>query len=292
MQFGRPCFRENNDLLNALFERKKVLICAHRGSWRGNVTQNTTIACQAALMQGTDILETDTTATTDDVVLSLHDGVEPEMFGLPLRCSLKMTSAQIEELYPRNALGQPSSHRVQRLEDVLAFLSHDELINIDRAWRARDLVLPLLDRFPGMRRQAIIKAPLDAVALLEQLDDHPVKYMFMPICYSLADVEKALSYRNLNMVGVELIAHTEADELYSDEAIRYLHSKDLFCWVNALVITDCNPIAALYGSLDDDHSILDGPDAGWGVLIDKGIDVIQTDWPSILRDYRLKKLGV
>ena len=64
MQFGKPCFRENNELLNALFAQKKVLICAHRGSWHGNVTQNTTLAYQAALMQGADILETDTTATT------------------------------------------------------------------------------------------------------------------------------------------------------------------------------------------------------------------------------------
>ncbi len=292
MVFGQTRFAEYNELLNAKFAEKKVLICAHRGSWHGNITQNTTLAYKAALMQGTDILETDTTATTDNVVFSLHDGVEPRIFNKPLRCSLSMTAQEIEALHPLNALGEPSAHRVQRLEEVLAGLTHGELINIDRSWRAKGLVLSILDQFPGMRRQVILKAPLKEIAVLEQLDTHDVHYMFMPICYSLDDVEKALSYKNLNVVGVELIACTEKDELYSDEAIRYIHSRGLFCWVNALVISDCYPTAALFGTLNDDESIRLGPDAGWGELIRKGIDVIQTDWPSILRDYRKDLLGI
>ena len=291
MFFGQDRFKETNELLNAKFAEKNVLICAHRGSWHGNVIQNTTIAYKAALMQGADILETDTTATVDDVVFSLHDGVEPRLFNKPWRCSLEMSSGEIEAIYPLNALGEASTHRVQRLEDICAFLTHGELINVDRGWRARDLVLPVLDRFPYMQKQAILKAPLNAEALLEQLDSHPVPYMFMPICYNLADVEKALSYRSLNMVGVELIAHTVEDELYSDEAIEYIHSKKLFCWVNALVITDCNPKAPLYGLLNDDISILEGPESGWGALMEKKIDVIQTDWPAILRDFRKEKIG-
>ena len=292
MAFGQTRFADNNELLNAKFAEKKVLICAHRGSWHGNITQNTTLSYKAALLQGADILETDTTASDDNVVFSLHDGVEPRLFNKPPRSSLSMKAWEIEDLLPLNALGEPSTHKVQRLEDVLAALSHGELINVDRSWRAKGLVLSVLDRFPAMRRQAILKAPLREAAVLGQLDEHSVKYMFMPICYCLEDVEKALSYRDLNMVGVELIAHTPGDELYSDEAIRYIHSRGLFCWVNALVISDYYPAAALFGSLNDDESIRVGPEAGWGALIDKGIDVIQTDWPSILRDYRAARFGV
>ena len=65
MAFGKEQYREINELLNAKFEEKKVLICAHRGSWHGNVIQNTTMAYKAALMQGADIVETDTTASYD-----------------------------------------------------------------------------------------------------------------------------------------------------------------------------------------------------------------------------------
>ena len=37
---------------------------------------------------------------------------------------------------------------------------------------------------------------------------------------------------------------------------------------------------------DDDRSVKEGFDQGWGVLLDKGTDVIQTDWPELLSRYR------
>ena len=290
MPFGQKRFEDNNALLNAKFAEKQVLVCAHRGSWRGNVIQNTTIAYKAALMLGADIVETDTTASRDGVVFSLHDGVEGILFGAP-RNATKLTAAQIEAFHPLNALGEPSTHSVQRLSAVCEFLCHDELVNVDRAWRAKDLVLPLLDRYPHMRRQAILKAPPDCKALYEQLDGHPVKYMFMPICRSMKDVETALSYKEINTVGIELIATTPQDELYQDEAVRAIHAMGLFCWVNSLTLADFYPETALFGDLDDDISIWEGPERGWGRLIDKGIDVIQTDWPALVRDLRRQKLN-
>lgn len=290
MAFGQSRFEETNALLNAKFAEKKVLICAHRGSWHGNVIQNTTIAYRAALMQGADIVETDTTASRDGIVFSLHDGVEWRLFGTP-RSGLKLTAAQLESFHPLNALGEPSTHNIQRLSAVCEFLTHGELINIDRSWRANGLVLPLLDKYPHMRRQAILKAPPDAKRVYEQLDSHPVKYMFMPICRSLDELDQALAYKDINTVGVELIAATAQDEMYQDEVIREIHAKGLFCWVNALTLADYYPETALFGELDDDNSIWRGPDQGWGRLMDKGIDVIQTDWPALVRDYRRTRLG-
>lgn len=290
MSFGQKRYEEINGLLNAKFDEKQVLICAHRGSWHGNVIQNTTLAYKAALMQGADIVETDTTRSWDGEVFSIHDGVEPRLFGWT-RNSTRMTAEQIAGFTPFNALGEPSSHHVQRLEEVFEFLRNGQLLNIDRSWRAGGQVVPLLDKHPHMLRQAILKAPLDHPEVLAQLENHPAKYMFMPICYSIADIEKALEYKHINTVGVELIAFTPEDELYSDEAIRFVHSKGLFCWVNALTLTDVDPRKALYGDLDDDISIMESPARGWGRLMDKGIDVIQTDWPALVKNLRLERLG-
>ncbi len=301
MTFGQSRYAEYNELLNAKFAEKKVLICAHRGSWNGNVTQNTTIAYKTALMRGADILETDTIASADGKVLCMHDGVERRLFGNynanrfaekgEVPSVLEMTAEQIQSYMPANAFGEPSRHRVQFLSDILEFLSHGELINVDRTWKAKGLVLSVLDSYPYMRRQAILKAPFRYPEVIDQLENHPVRYMFMPVCHSLADVEKALELKDLNMVGIELVARFPEDELFQNETIDYIHSKGLMCWVNALNLTDISPAAALYGGLDDDTSILEGPDAGWGKLIDKGIDVIQTDFPDLLREYRAVKLG-
>lgn len=290
MAFGQSRYADINRLLNQKFAEKQTLICAHRGSWHGNIIQNTTLAYKAALMQGADIVETDTTVSWDGEVFSIHDGVEPLLFGWG-RNARYMTAEQLGGKTTLNSLGEPCSHHVQRLTDVLEDLCHGELLNIDRSWQAGGKVPALLDCYPHMLRQAILKAPLAHRQVIDQLENHPVKYMFMPICYSLRDVEEVLQYRELNLVGVELIAFTDQDELYSDEAIRYIHSKGLFTWVNALTLTDVEPSKPLFGPLDDDRSIIEGPDKGWGVLMDKGIDVIQTDWPALVKNYRTERIG-
>ena len=289
MAFGNTKYTDNNILLNRKFEENKVLICAHRGSSHGNIIQNTTMAYKAAIMQGADIVETDTTATSDGIVLSIHDGIEKHLLQRD-RNATEMTAEEIQSIAPTNAVGEPSDYHIQTLSEVFDYLRHDELINVDRTWRAHGLVLPILDRYPHMARQAILKAPLKYRVFMEELNSHPVKYMFMPICYTLQEVEEVLQFDDLNLVGVELIARTPQDELFSDEAVRYIHSKNLFCWVNALTLYERKMKPDLYGGLDDDLSICKGPEYGWGKLIDKGIDVIQTDWPAILKEFRAEKL--
>ena len=184
MRFGQTRYADVYELLNARFEEKQVLIAAHRGSWHGNIIQNTTGAYRAALMMGADLVETDTSATTDGVVYSIHDGAEPSLFGDP-RNVTQMTSEEIEAMNPLNSLAESSTHKPQRLEEVLAYLCHGELLNIDRSWKAGGLVPGLLDRYPHMKRQALLKAPMRARAVMDQLNDHPVKYMFMPFCFTL-----------------------------------------------------------------------------------------------------------
>ncbi|MBR6088437.1 MAG: glycerophosphodiester phosphodiesterase family protein [Anaerolineaceae bacterium] len=302
MAFGQSRYADYNELLNKKFAEKKMLICAHRGSWHGNIVQNTTLAYKAALMQGADILETDTTASADNVVFAYHDGREDWVFGWThggdrmdrnsIPNATEMMAEQIGGYYPTNALGEPSTHRIQPLTEVLEYLCHGELLNIDRTWKAKGLVLEIVDRYPYMRRQAILKAPLRFREVIDQMENHPVKYMFMPICHKTEDIEEILQYRELNIVGMELVANSASSPLFSKDIVDYIHSKGLFCWVNALTLTDIVPEATLFGGLDDDISIIEGPAAGWGRLMDMGFDVIQTDWPDLLRQYRLERLGI
>jgi len=38
--------------------------------------------------------------------------------------------------------------------------------------------------------------------------------------------------------------------------------------------------------LDDSKAILGDPEGNWEKMIDKGINVIQTDWPALLSRFR------
>ena len=283
-------YAQINTPLSQKLTQKKCLIAAHRGSWGGNITQNTVGAYKAALQMGADIVETDVTATTDGVLYSFHDGNEQRVFGVE-KSIRQMDSKEVESYHPINTCNELTAARINHLTEVLDFLSHGELLNIDRAWNIIPQLLEVLDRYPNAKYQVVIKAPLKAKAAYEYLNAHPVKYMFMPICYSFEDVESALSYPDLNVVGCEIIAFDEQMELFSDESIQRIHDRNLFVWVNAVTLGDVG-VRPLYAKLDDDVSVLEDPSLGWGKLFEKKIDVMQTDWPALLYQYRRKILGV
>ena len=283
-------YAQINTPLSQKLTQKKCLIAAHRGSWGGNITQNTVGAYKATLQMGADIVETDVNATTDGVLYSFHDGNEQRVFGVE-KSIRQMDSKEVENYHPINTCNELTAARINRLTEVLDFLSHGELLNIDRAWNIIPQLLEVLDRYPNAKYQVVIKAPLKAKAAYEYLNAHPVKYMFMPICYSFEDVEAALSYPDLNVVGCEIIAFDEQMELFSDESIQRIHDRNLFVWVNAVTLGDVG-VRPLYAKLDDDVSVLEDPSLGWGKLFEKKIDVMQTDWPALLYQYRRKILGV
>ena len=282
-------YAQINTPLSQKLAQKKCLIAAHRGSWGGNITQNTVGAYKAALQMGADIVETDVTATTDGVLYSFHDGNEQRVFGVE-KSIRQMDSKEVENYHPINTCNELTAARINRLTEVLDFLSHGELLNIDRAWNIIPQLLEVLDHYPNAKYQVVIKAPLKAKAAYEYLNAHPVKYMFMPICYSFEDVEAALSYPDLNVVGCEIIAFDEQMELFSDESIQRIHDRNLFVWVNAITLGDVG-VRPLYAKLDDDVSVLEDPSLGWGKLFEKKIDVMQTDWPALLYQYRRKILS-
>ena len=290
MALGQMRYAQINTPLSQKLTQKKCLIAAHRGSWGGNITQNTVGAYKAALQMGADIVETDVTATTDGVLYSFHDGNEQRVFGVE-KSIRQMDSKEVESYHPINTCNELTAARINRLTEVLDFLSHGELLNIDRAWNIIPQLLEVLDHYPNAKYQVVIKAPLKAKAAYEYLNVHPVKYMFMPICYSFEDVEAALSYPDLNVVGCEIIAFDEQMELFSDESIQRIHDRNLFVWVNAVTLGDVG-VRPLYAKLDDDVSVLEDPSLGWGKLFEKKIDVMQTDWPALLYQYRRKILGV
>ena len=290
MALGQMRYAQINTPLSQKLAQKKCLIAAHRGSWGGNIAQNTVGAYKAALQMGADIVETDVTATTDGVLYSFHDGNEQRVFGVE-KSIRQMDSKEVESYHPINTCNELTAARINRLTEVLDFLSHGELLNIDRAWNIIPQLLEVLDHYPNAKYQVVIKAPLKAKAAYEYLNAHPVKYMFMPICYSFEDVEAALSYPDLNVVGCEIIAFDEQMELFSDESIQRIHDRNLFVWVNAVTLGDVG-VRPLYAKLDDDVSVLEDPSLGWGKLFEKKIDVMQTDWPALLYQYRRKILGV
>lgn len=294
MSFGKDCYSDINSLLNKKIEEKKHLIAVHRGSWTGNIIQNTIPAYTCAFKMGADLVECDVNRTTDGVLFSFHDGYEHFIFKVD-KSIKEMTSEEVESFHPYNCIRHQNSKPINRLSDILNWLPEGKFLNIDRAWDIFPYIFEELDRHPNALKQVVVKCPVNGMFhdvpvedALKALENHPTKYMYMAICYNMDDVKKALSLKNVNLVGIETIIRSDDNELFKDEGIDYIHSHNLFVWINSIQLGDYDS-KPLYGSLDDDISIND-PDKGWGEMFRKKIDIIQTDWPALLYSYRREKI--
>jgi len=281
--FGKNCYSEINGLLNRAFEKNRVLIAVHRGTWGGNIIGNTIPAFQMALNSGGDMFELDVSKSTDNVLYSFHDGHEKHILHFDANIET-LSSSEINKFVYFNNIGMPSGVHIDPLDSVISFFRNGELYNVDRAWGKLPETVDLLIRYPWAVKQAIIKSPVIEKAL-EFLNECPHKFMFMPIIHSMDDLEKALSYPGINLVGMELIAGKPEDDLYQDDTIRYIHDRNLYVWVNAITLSGLQR-HILFGGLDDNTALLKDKDSAWGELFRKGIDVIQTDWPVQLKEYR------
>lgn len=284
---GKKEYAQINQLLNARLEQKKVLIAVHRGAWGGNVIENTIPSFELALGMGADMFECDLAKSTDGELFCFHDGYEQRLLNQSENIQ-KMSSAQISSLIFQNSIGDTSGKHVQRFEEVLAHFTHGELFNVDRAWSILAETDQAMRKYPHALQQAIIKTPVKE-EYLAFFQNCPVKYMYMPIVYHMDELREVLRYDQINVVGVEAIAGSADSEMFAPENVQWMREQGLYVWINSITLSDHH---ILSGTFDDDKALSEGGDAGWGVLIQRGYNVIQTDWPAQLAGYRNQKLGV
>lgn len=286
---GQKRFEEINKLLNRKLEEKRVLIAVHRGSWHGDIIENTNTAYRNALAMGGDMFECDLSISTDGKLYCFHDGGEPRLF--QFKENIKTLSSEaIDALTFRNSLGLNTQKHVQPFEQLLeTFTGSMELYNVDRAWWFLPQVDEMMRMYPEAVHQAVIKTPV-VDEYLEFFQNCPVKYMYMPIAKNMDEVRKVLSYDNINVVGIEAIAKGADNEMFDAENIRWMREQGLFVWVNAIALSDFEK-HDMSGGCDDDRAVNGDMDGAWGALMDRGYNVIQTDWPALLNAFRKKKLG-
>lgn len=285
---GQERFQDINKALNARLAEKKVLIAVHRGSWGGSIIENTIPAYMAALQMGADMFEVDLVKSEDGVLYAIHDTYERRLLK-KMKNIKTMSSKTIDKLQYYNSIGEPSGQHVQHFEDVLKHFTNGELFNIDRAWSILPEVDEMMRKYPHAIRQAVIKTPVKD-EYLEFFQNCSEKYMYMPICYSMDDVRKALSCTDINIVGVEAIAHSTDADLYAAENIRWMKEQGLYVWSNTITLSNFER-HILCAGFDDNKAIIEGPEAAWGVLMDQGYNVLQTDWPAQMSAYRNQRFG-
>lgn len=257
------------------------MIVSHRGKYGGGIVENTLEAFDLALKSGADIIEADVGRTADGEFIMFHDDELGRLTSLSEPVS-EASLEMIRSLKLRNVNGEPTRFIANTLDEFLEHMKNRCLINLDRCFEYLDEVYGKV-RYHGMEDQILIKVPVHLKQGIEWLEHHSFEPIYVPIIIEdqyIEELQKVPS--RAHMPIVEIFIRDASDRVISGEFIDSLHKRGISVWANALIINDKRTLCAWH---DDNRSLIEDPEAGWGWLLEKGIDIIQTDWPRELEQY-------
>lgn len=258
--------------------KERVILCAHRGVWGGNIPCNNILAYDIALNQGADMVEIDVTKAADGELFIFHPGMESVQFrqNIDIR---KMNAPEIRELRYVNYDGTPTTIGLNTLDEVLEHLKGRCFINIDKFGDNPAEIIEKV-KHHDMKDQIILKcAPKpEQLAIIEK---YAPDIQFLPVIKADNGIHEEMKRRNINYIGSELLFKSESDEVGTAEYREKLHSDGKLCWVNTIIYNYKTVLAANHS---DDTALAGNPEFGWGWCADN-FDIIQTDWVLALSDY-------
>ncbi|WP_172120385.1 glycerophosphodiester phosphodiesterase family protein [Actinomyces faecalis] len=269
----------DNILVRRRQQAGRALVATHRGTAGGLVYPNTLAAAQLALVSGSDIVELDVVRTRDGQYVTFHDGYESTLLGAS-RSLTDMSATEVQaQRYGRfqtNAGVAP----VEAYRDVVGALP-EVVVNVDRSYRYWEL--GFLDELATWADPAlmVLKSPVRDTCL-RALAECETAFPFIPIVRSEEEIDRVRAWEGINLIGLEVLAERPDDRLADAGYLAGLKAQGLLIWLNAINLEDGWD---RYCGWDDLTSLRQDPDQGWGRLVRQGADVIQTDYPWLLRPY-------
>lgn len=268
--------------LNQLLDQNKTLIAAHQGMATGGIVYNTYHAMKVAIKNGAQFVEFDVTQSLDGTFYIMHEGEETLRMNLDRKLK-DMHDEEIRQYTLVNMNGDPAEP-VNTLDEFMTNMKQhpDVLLHVDHVDIWKRVILEALDTYEDQRDQIMVKINASNREAIQDLDHHPVKYMTIVVVKNVEELEYILELNDeINIVGIQLSFKTLNDAHTQPDVLKRLKSLGYFTHVNAMNF----PHDTKNAFYDDDTSVLEDPDQGWGKLIDMGFDVILTDWTFLLNQY-------
>lgn len=267
------------------YAKKRPLIAAHRGAAGANIPCNSMAAYSTALRHGADIIELDISRAKDGTLYCYHPGTEP-IFLLTDRRIPDMTAEEVDALRLVNQDNAPTEWGVPRFEDVMQMLRGRCYINIDKFWTCPQEIAALVRRL-GMQDQVLIKTS-NKPENFDRVEDVAWDLPYMVIARDHDIFTNVLLRRKMRYIGVEALFARDDSPIAAPDYIARMHDSGLIMWANGIIYNYKDVLAAGHS---DDVSISKDENKGWGWLLDRGFDIIQTDWPLAL-DLYLRRRGL
>ncbi len=254
-----------------------VLVAAHRGDWR-NAPENSLEAVESAIDLGVDIVEVDVRRTLDGVLVLMHNasiGATTDGHGSVALSRYK----RLQRKTLRSGSRLETRTKIPTLEEVLVASKGRVLLNLDKAFGYFEEIVSLAEK-TGTLDQLIFKSDKSPKKIEKVLGDYKGKVLFMPIVRmsrknALQDIDEYIE--RLDPPLFEII-FSDGDDPAMASLKEKLRGRSRI-WINTLWDSLC-------AGHSDDTSFYEGPDAGYGFLIDTmEAGVLQTDRSALLIEY-------
>lgn len=271
-------FSSYSEFLSAFHQNHHPFFAvAHRGIW-GASPENSLSAFRNCLEEGIYLIEMDFQKTKDGHLIILHDSSVDRMTNGSGEVS-SLSLADIRSLSLKEGNGGPEAlltdEKIPTFSEALDLLKGKAMINADKSWNYRHELYEIIteaDAFDDVLLKS--RKPVSEVLQFFQEQKRALHYMHIIKDDSLDQLDELLEKCPLS--AVELLFHSEYDEVISKETVQKIRSYTNV-WCNAL---DDGENAGHNDSL----SLLE-PDLGWGWLLDRGINIIQTDHAKKAMEY-------
>lgn len=272
----------NYDEFLAAFHRNghPFYTVAHRGIW-GPAPENSLSAFQNCLDEGIYLIETDFQKTKDGRLVILHDSTVDRMTnGTGAVSSFDL--ADLRSLSLKEGNGGPDARltdeKIPTFSEALSLLKDKAMINADKSWDYRHEICEIVEEADAFD-DVLLKSRQPASEVLEffKTQKKALHYMHLIDDHNLSQLDKLL--KNCPLSAIEILFHSETDQVISKETVQKIRTHTNV-WCNAL---DDGENAGH----NDSVSLLD-PARGWGWLLDRGVNIIQTDCARKLTEYATK----
>jgi glycerophosphoryl diester phosphodiesterase len=253
----------------------EIFLVAHRGDWR-NFPENSIAAIEGSIAGGVEMAEIDLQRTKDGHLILMHDpSVDRTTTGKGNVSDF--TLEEIRSFRLRDGLGSPTSFAVPTLREALVVARGRILLNLDKGYRYFGEVMPLLEETNTVGL-VLLKGPLSVEEVMAEQGNLLSRVAYMPVINfgkpGAGDLLRGWLER-AKPCAVEFVFTTWSTELA--EALAECRRRKVRIWVNVLW-------PHLAGGLSDDLA-LNKPDEVYGVLLNRGVSMLQTDRPRELQAY-------
>lgn len=260
-------------------ENAGVMVIAHRTCWR-LAPENSIMGIEKCIELGVDMVEIDVRRTKDGHLVVIHDAsVERTTNGEGLVKNLTLSEIRFLKLKANDGgeTAKVTNHQVPTLQEMLLVAKDKILINLDAKSDIREQAYEEA-KTHGMSKQVLIK--MSITEPLKRILDKAFyqNALFMPIVYENEGVDNlSATVNNFNVEPQQAFEMVFKNQESLFNACVIAKNQGARCWVNTMWEN-------LAPGFSDTRN-LTAPDNYWGVLIRRGVNMIQTDRPQELLKY-------